>query len=228
MAEDDVLQQELLRRYLERDGHEVIAAIDGVSALRHATDVSTALVVLDVMLPGIDGLQVCEQLREAGCEVPVIMLTARSSEADLLLGLDVGADDYLTKPYRPRELLARTRALLRRTSGGRADTRLHVGAISLDVRRREVTKRDELVELTRAEFELLHTLLRHRDKVLTRAQLLAGVHGDGRFITERTIDSHVKNLRLKLEDDPRQPNWILTAYGVGYRLTDATSRPDAS
>ncbi len=144
-------------------------------------------------------------------------------EHDVLIGLDVGADDYVTKPYRPREVIARIRALLRRTTTTRQTELLTVGEIAVNETRHEARLRGALLGLTRAEFALLRTFLLNRGAVLSRAQLLEGVHGDGRFITARTIDAHVKNLRIKIEDDPRQPRYIHTIYGVGYRLDDDAS-----
>ncbi|WP_328292731.1 response regulator transcription factor [Kineococcus sp. NBC_00420] len=228
VAEDDALQQELLHRYLTREGHDVVIASDGPSALAQAREADTALLVLDVMLPGLDGLQVCSRLREEGSELPVIMLTARSSEADVLIGLDVGADDYVIKPYRPRELVARTRTQLRRTAARRQERQLRAGDVVVDAQRHEALLRGRVLDLTRAEFALLHTLLRNRGIVLSRQQLLEGVHGDGRFITERTVDAHVKNLRTKLEDDPRRPRYVQTVYGVGYRFDGFVDGADAS
>ncbi|MDN3477728.1 response regulator transcription factor [Curtobacterium sp. APC 4022] len=219
VAEDDELQGELLRRYLEREGHEVEVVADGVRALESVKDGRASLLVLDVMLPGLDGLQVSTRLREEGSELPILMVTARVAENDLLLGLDHGADDYLTKPYSPRELLARVRALLRRSAPRRVDGVLRAGAIALDPARRETRSSGRLVDLTRAEFDLLRALMSAAGSVLSRGQLLVALHGDGRFITERTIDAHVKNLRAKLELDPEAPGGIETVYGVGYRFS---------
>ncbi len=192
---------------------------DGVRALESVKDGRASLLVLDVMLPGLDGLQVSTRLREEGSELPILMVTARVAENDLLLGLDHGADDYLTKPYSPRELLARVRALLRRSAPRRVDGVLRAGAIALDPARRETRSSGRLVDLTRAEFDLLRALMSAAGSVLSRGQLLVALHGDGRFITERTIDAHVKNLRAKLELDPEAPGGIETVYGVGYRFS---------
>jgi DNA-binding response OmpR family regulator len=221
VAEDDPKQAELLRRYLEREGHEVLVVHDGRSAIDEARRVDPGLVVLDVMMPKVDGLDVCRVLR-AESDLPILMLTARSTEDDLLLGLDLGADDYVAKPYSPRELMARVRTLLRRTGRSQDDRRLfQAGDLVVDPVRHTVTAADTLVECTLAEFRSIETLAAEPERVFTRKQLLERIHGFDSFITERTVDVHVMNLRKKIEPDPRRPVRLLTVYGVGYKLTHA-------
>lgn len=225
VAEDDEKHAELVRRYLLRDGHEVVVVHDGQAAIAQARRWRPDLLILDVMMPGPDGLQVCRTLRaESG--LPVLMLTARSGEDDLLLGLDLGADDYMTKPYSPRELMARVRALLRRSrstaAAAAADSRvLRVGALAIDAGRHEVRLGERLVECTPGEFALLATLAAQPGRVFTRQQLLELTRGLDHYITERTVDVHMMNLRKKIEREPARPVYLLTVYGVGYKLSDA-------
>jgi len=224
VAEDDTKQAEVIRRYLESEGHTALLVHDGRAALdevrRHRPD----LLVLDVMMPVVDGLDVCRILRRES-DLPVLMLTARSTEEDLLLGLDLGADDYLTKPYSPRELMARIRTLLRRTRAAgtpRQDPVLRVGALAVDPVRRVVEIEGRQVACTPGEFDVLAAMAAEPERVFTRRQLLASTRGDDRYITERTIDVHVLNLRKKIEPVPRQPVYLQTVFGVGYRLTDGS------
>jgi two-component system, OmpR family, alkaline phosphatase synthesis response regulator PhoP len=225
VAEDDEKHAELVRRYLLRDGHELAVVHDGYAAIDHARRWRPDLLILDVMMPGPDGLQVCRTLRaESG--LPVLMLTARSAEDDLLLGLDLGADDYLTKPYSPRELMARVRALLRRSrtvpAAMAASTRIfRVGALAVDPGRHEVRMDGRSVECTPGEFALLATLAGQPGRVFSRRQLLELTRGADHYITERTVDVHMMNLRKKLEPEPARPAYLLTVYGVGYKLSEA-------
>jgi DNA-binding response OmpR family regulator len=220
VAEDDGNQAELVRRYLEQDHHQVLVVHDGLAALDTARARRPSLVVLDLMLPSVDGLDVCRTLRQES-DVLVLMLTARSTEDDLLLGLGVGADDYLTKPFSPRELVARVRTLLRRgrMTQPAPDPRLRVGPLLVDPVRHEVTFAGRPVDCTPGEFRLLETLAAEPDRVFTREQLLERLHGFDRYITGRTIDAHVKNLRRKFEPKTREPAHLLTVYGIGYKLT---------
>lgn len=219
IVEDDALQSELVRRYLEREGHDVTVLADGAEALSEVRRAAPDLLVLDVMLPGADGLTVCRTLREEQFELPILLLTARSTENDLLLGLELGADDYLAKPYSPRELAARVRALLRRAHRTAPASRVvAVGDLEIDPDRRRATLSDRLLDLTRAEFDLLEEFALHPGIVLSRARLLDRLHGTDRWIGGRTIDTHVKNLRAKIEADPQTPSRLLTVYGVGYTL----------
>ncbi|MFE4689721.1 response regulator transcription factor [Streptomyces sp. NPDC056749] len=224
VAEDDAKQAELVRRYLEREGHAVTVVSDGLAALERARQGAPDLLVLDVMMPRADGLDVVRILRAEGREVAVLMLTARATEDDLLLGLDLGADDYMTKPYSPRELMARVRTLLRRTrrdgpreEGGQV---LRVGTLAVDPVRHEVSVDGTGVECTPGEFRLLATMAAEPERVFSRAQLLAELHGFDRYISSRTVDVHIMNLRKKIERAPRRPVRLLTVFGVGYKLMD--------
>ena len=219
VAEDDPKQAELLRRYLEREGHDVIVAVDGRQALDEVRRREPDLLVLDLMMPRIDGLDVTRILRHES-DVPILMVTARSTEDDLLLGLDLGADDYLTKPYSPRELVARARALLRR-SAGRDEQPIHqVGALRVDTRRHEVVVDGALVDVTPKEFAVLAALAAEPGRAFDRTALLEAAFGFDYDGLERTIDVHIANLRKKIEADPTDPQWLLTVYGVGYRMAD--------
>ncbi|MFI7536012.1 response regulator [Streptosporangium sp. NPDC049376] len=222
VAEDDPKQAELLSRYLEQEGHEVLVVHDGRSAIDEARRTDPGLVLLDVMMPKVDGLDVCRVLR-AESDLPILMLTARSTEDDLLLGLDLGADDYVAKPYSPRELMARVRTLLRRTGRSHGADRqvFQAGDLLVDPVRHVVTSADTPVDCTPVEFRIIETLAAEPERVFTRKQLLERIHGFDRFITERTVDVHVMNLRKKIEPDPRRPVRLLTVYGVGYKLTRA-------
>jgi DNA-binding response OmpR family regulator len=218
VAEDDPKQAELVRRYLCREEHTVRVVADGRSAIDEVRRNRPDLLVLDVMMPGVDGLDVCRVLRRE-YDLPVLMVTARAGADDKLLGFDLGADDYLTKPYDPRELMARVRSLLRRAAGP-ADARLRIGDLALDPVRHEVRIRDRQVPCTPAEFRLLATLVAAPDQVFSRGQLVERAYGLDGHITERTIDVHVMNLRRKIEADPRDPEYLRTVYGVGYKVTD--------
>ncbi|MCT4352203.1 response regulator transcription factor [Streptomyces sp. Je 1-79] len=227
VAEDDEKQAELVRRYLEREGHSVTVVTDGRAALDRVRQREPDLLVLDVMMPRTDGLDVVRVLRGEARDLPVLMLTARSTEDDLLLGLDLGADDYMTKPYSPRELMARVRTLLRRTGRGGAGTPaaddgrgLCVGGLRVDADRHEVSVDGTPVECTPGEFRIIAALAAAPDRVFTRPQLLEELHGFDRYVSERTVDMHVMNLRRKIEPKPRTPARLLTVFGVGYKLTD--------
>ena len=229
VAEDDEKQSRLIRVYLEREGNAVQVVADGRAALEKARSGRPDLIVLDVMLPFVDGLDVCRILRAEGSEVPILLLTARSTEEDMLLGLDLGADDYLTKPYSPRELTARVRALLRRSRKGGAATEaalLRVGEVELDTARFEVRVAGRPVTLTSKEFAILEALAREPGRVFTRAQIIERVFGFDRDVLERTVDAHVMNLRRKLETDPGRPRHLETVYGRGYRLADGAAAVD--
>jgi two-component system, OmpR family, alkaline phosphatase synthesis response regulator PhoP len=211
----------LTRDYLEHAGFAVLVAADGPAALKLARTRAPDVIVLDLGLPGIDGLDVTRELRR-GSSVPIIMLTARADESDKLVGLELGADDYVTKPFSPKELVARVRAVLRRAQLAQAPLeRTAVGDLEIDRRRMHVSVAGRRVDLTATEFELLATLAAQPGRVFTRAQLLDAIHGMAFESYERAIDAHVKNLRRKLEPDPRAPRYIETVIGVGYRLADA-------
>jgi len=220
VVDDEPKIVELARDYLEHAGFSVMTSGDGPSAVATVGGRHPDLVVLDLGLPGMDGLDVMRAIRRDS-EIPVVMLTARDDEVDKLLGLELGADDYITKPFSPRELVARVRAVLRRTERRPEVTDLiRVSGVSIDVPRMRVDIDGRSIELTATEFEILTTLARQPGRIFTRSQLLDAVHGVAFESYERAIDTHVKNIRRKLEPDPRRPRYLLTAYGVGYRFAD--------
>ncbi|MER6070743.1 response regulator transcription factor [Streptomyces sp. NPDC001852] len=228
VAEDDEKQAELIRRSLLAEGHTATVVHDGAAALDAARSLRPDLVVLDLMLPVVDGFGVCRALRgREGPEIPVVMLTARSAEDDLLLGLELGADDYMTKPYSPRELMARIRTVLRRSGRG-AGTRdedpvVRAAGISVDPVRHEVRCDGATVDCTPAEFQILLAMAAEPERVFTRRQLLQCTRGFDRASTERAVDVHIMNLRRKIEPDPRRPARLLTVFGVGYKLSGVRS-----
>ncbi len=221
VVEDEIKIARLVRDYLHQAGFAVLEAADGPSALALARTERPDMIVLDLGLPGMDGLDVTRSLR-ATSAVPIIMLTARSEEADRIVGLELGADDYIIKPFSPKELVARIRAVLRRAEAtiGGGET-IRTGQIEIDIPKRRVTVRGDDVELTSTEFDLLVTLARQPGRIYTRAQLLDAIHGVSFESYERSVDAHVKNLRRKIESNPRKPELVLTVYGVGYKFTDA-------
>ncbi len=206
--------------YLEKGGYGVVTAGDGKTALAVARHERPDLVVLDLNLPGMDGLDVCRALRRES-DVPIIMLTARVEETDRLIGLELGADDYITKPFSPRELVARVRAVLRRVQGGvRTPGLIRAGDLEIDLHGHAVTRAGEQIHLTRTEFNLLATLAQHPGQAFSRAQLLDRVHGVAYDGYDRSIDAHIKNMRRKLEPDLSEPRYVLTVYGIGYKFAD--------
>jgi len=212
----------VLKGYLEQAGFRVVTAGDGQMALTTFRHEKPDLVILDLMLPGIDGLDVCRILRRES-NVPIIMLTARAEEADRVIGLELGADDYVVKPFSPREVVARVRAVLRRVEGDVSPSeRLLSEDIALDLAAHQATVAGRLVELTPMEFDLLAVLLRSPGRTFTRAQLLQQVQDSPLEGFERTVDVHVRNIRAKIEPDPKNPRYILTVYGVGYKLLEPT------
>ncbi len=220
VVDDEPRIVQLARDYLEHAGFEVLTATDGPTALATARMRGPDVIVLDLGLPRMDGLDVARAIRRDSA-VPIIMLTARADETDTLIGLELGADDYMTKPFSPRELVARVRAVLRRVGGDLAHADVvHVGDVELDMPRMRVTVGGRRVELTPTEFQLLATLARQPGRVLTRAQLLDAIHGVAFESFERAIDAHVKNIRRKLEPDPRSPRYVQTVFGVGYRFAE--------
>ena len=221
VVDDEPRIVQLVRDYLEHGGFTVLVASDGPAALRSARTGRPDLVVLDLGLPGLDGLDVARALRRDG-EVPIIMLTARTEESDKLIGLELGADDYLTKPFSPKELVARVRAVLRRAEGLRSPSEvIRVGSdVELDVPRMEARFDGRRVDLTKTEFQLLSTMARQPGRVFTRSQLLDAVRGVAFESYERAIDAHIKNVRKKIEPDPRSPRYLLTVFGVGYRFAE--------
>jgi DNA-binding response OmpR family regulator len=223
VVDDEPKIVQLARDYLEHAGFAVLTAAYGKAAVTVAQSRRPDLVVLDLGLPGLDGLDVTRELRRDST-IPIVMLTARDDELDKLLGLELGADDYLTKPFSPRELVARVRAVLRRAERPRdAAETIRVGDVVLDVPRMRTEVAGTAVELTPTEFQLLATLAARPGRIFTRSQLLDALHGVAFETYERAIDSHIKNLRRKLEPDPRRPRYVLTVYGVGYRFADDRS-----
>jgi two-component system alkaline phosphatase synthesis response regulator PhoP len=223
VVDDEPKIAQLARDYLEHAGFAVVTAGDGPSALHAARVRHPDLVVLDLGLPGLDGLEVMRSIRLTGA-MPIVVVTARDTELDKLLGLELGADDYVTKPFSPRELVARVRAVLRRTERATEPRdRIEVGDLVLDVPRLRVTLRGRPIDLTATEFSLLATMAREPGRVFTRSQLLDAVHGVAFDSYERAIDAHVKNLRRKLEPEPSRPRYVLTVYGVGYRVAEPDS-----
>ena len=218
VVDDEPRIAEICRDYLERAGFKVFTAATGAEALAAARTQPPNLIVLDLGLPKMDGLDVTRALRKYS-NVPIIMLTARVDERDKLAGLDLGADDYLTKPFSPRELVARVRAVFRRVDAGaaRGDV-IRAADVTIDVPRMHVQAWNRAVDLTATEFGLLATLMRQPGRVFTRAQLLDAIRGDEAQSFDRAVDAHIKNLRKKLERDPRSPRYVLTVYGVGYRF----------
>ncbi|MFC5724533.1 response regulator transcription factor [Streptomyces gamaensis] len=228
VAEDEQKQADVVRRYLEREGHTVTVVHDGRAALEAARRSQPDLLVLDVMMPKVDGLDVVRILRRE-TDVPVLLLTARSDEDDLLLGLDLGADDYMTKPYSPRELMARVRTLLRRTRNDLpCDGSFEGGGLVVTPSRHEVGKDGRMIDCTPGEFQILAAMAAEPNRVFTRAQLLATVHGSGARVTERTVDVHIMNIRKKIEPDPRRPVHLVTVFGVGYKLIEAPRAMDGT
>jgi two-component system, OmpR family, alkaline phosphatase synthesis response regulator PhoP len=223
IAEDDAKTAATIHLYLKHAGYESMHARDGIQALRMIRSNAPDLIILDLMLPGNNGWNVCREVR-AFSDVPILMLTARSQEEDKLKGLEMGADDYVTKPFSPRELVARVRAVLRRAErSAEPSDRIVVGDLVLDVPRLRSTAAGRSIELTATEFAILATMARDPGRVFTRSQLLDAVHGVAFEAYERAIDAHVKNIRRKLEPDPARPRYLLTVYGVGYRVAE----PDA-
>ena len=222
VVEDEAKIARLVRDYLEHAGFEAVVVGDGETALASARRSTPDLVVLDLGLPDRDGLDVARALRRTS-GVPIVMLTARGDEIDRVVGLELGADDYVVKPFSPKELVARVRAVLRRTQAARAGGPevLRVADVEVDVPRMRVTVAGRPVELTATEFQLLATLAREPGRVFTRGQLLDAVHGVAFESYERAVDAHVKNLRRKLEPVPGRPRYLLTVHGVGYRFADA-------
>jgi DNA-binding response OmpR family regulator len=223
LVDDEQAVQKLLSYPLRKEGYDVVPALDGREALDRLSDGSFDLVVLDVMLPKVDGFDVCRQIR-ARSTVPIIMLTAKTEEIDKVLGLELGADDYITKPFSMREFRSRVKAVLRRAELARGDDQRHEpledGDLQIDFDRRAVEVRGEPVRLTYVEFEILAALARHPGRVFSRTQLLDRVWGDSSYRDPRTVDVHIRHLREKLEKDSKTPELLLTVRGVGYRYRE--------
>ncbi len=218
VVEDEPNMVQGLRDNFEFEGYEVITASDGVEGLQKALDESPDLVVLDVMMPRMSGLEVCKQLRAKRASLPIIMLTARGQEVDKVVGLELGADDYVTKPFSIRELLARVKAILRRVAAPKNLEHHSFADIEVDLRRCRVVKSGKQLDVSSKEFELLKYFISHSGETLSRDRLLEDVWGYDNFPTTRTVDTHLVRLRQKLEPDPEQPQYFLTVHGTGYRF----------
>jgi DNA-binding response OmpR family regulator len=218
VVDDEPIVRDVVVRYLRRDGFETLEAADGDSARKLIENDAPQLVVLDVMLPGMDGLALCRWIRSRG-DLPVIMLTARGEEADRIVGLELGADDYVTKPFSPRELAVRVRTVLRRTANASLSAeRLELGLLTIDARTREVTLVDETLRLTAKEFDLLFFLASHPRQVFSRDQLMDRVWGYSTVLDTGTVTVHMQRLRSKIEPEPKSPRHLETVWGVGYRF----------
>lgn len=227
IIEDDRNIADLVRRYLERAGYETMVAHDGGDGLEMAQTRPPRFVILDVMLPSMDGWEVCKALRKSS-EVPILMLTARAEEMDRVVGLSIGADDYVVKPFSPRELVERVKAILRRTGAAPvqpAATVLSYGGLTLDAEKRRVTMNDTLIALTPSEFTLLEALMASPGRVYSRADLLNRLYVGGESVVDRVVDVHIGKLRRKIETEPSGTRYIETVHGIGYRFTDAVTSP---
>ena len=219
LIEDEAAMAKGLRDAFEHHGYVVKAASDGETGLEMASNEQPDLIVLDVMLPGMDGFDACSQLRKRGVSVPILMLTARGEEVDKVVGLEIGADDYITKPFSARELLARVKAHLRRSTEKVSSLREYkFGDVKVDFQKFKVLRKGKPVDLTSTEFSLLQLLIEHRSDVVSREEILNKVWGYETYPDSRTVDSHILNLRQKLESDPHKPEYILTMHGMGYKF----------
>ncbi len=219
VVDDEKKIVDIVRAYLERDGYRVLVAYDGRSALEISRKQSPDLIILDLMLPEVSGWDVCRAVRKES-NVPIIMLTAREETADKIVGLELGADDYVTKPFDPKELVSRVKAVLRRVQSMDVPQVLRVVDLVIDVEKRQLSRGGGPVSLTPLEFELLRVLAERPGRVYSRMELLDRIQGDAYEGYERTIDSHIKNLRKKIEPDPEHPQYIITVYGIGYKLEE--------
>jgi two-component system, OmpR family, response regulator len=220
VVDDEKKIVDIIRAYLEKDGYQVIPSFDGKTALNIALSQQPDLIILDLMLPEISGWDVCRSIRKQS-EVPIIMLTARDEVTDKIIGLEMGADDYITKPFDPKELVSRVRAVLRRSDSPAIRKQLiQIADLSIDEEKRQVLRSGDIIELTPNEFDILYVMAENPGRVFSRMQLLDKVQGDAYEGYERTIDSHIKNLRKKLEIDPEHPHYILTVHGIGYKLEE--------
>ena len=218
IVDDDAKLVQLLKAYFDKEGFLTYTANDGRYALQLVREKKPDILILDLMLPGIDGWDVCRKIRRDN-DLPILMLTARDEESDRLIGLEIGADDYVTKPFSPKEVVARTKAILRRTRQAVVQPQLiRSGALTIDLERHLVMKGETSVELTPTEFKLLELLTGNAGKVFSRLQLVEQMQGGLFEGYERTVDAHIKNLRRKLEDNPKEPRYIVTVYGVGYKF----------
>lgn len=219
IVDDDVKLVNLLQTYFAKDGYITYCANSGLDALAAVREKKPDIIVLDLMLPGLDGWEVCKKIRRDS-DVPIIMLTARDEESDRLVGLEIGADDYVTKPFSPKEVVARAKVILRRTH--KEMTRYQptkIGNLVIDLERHQVTQEEQLIDLTPTEFKLLELLVSNVGKVFTRLQIVEQTQGYSFDGYERTVDAHIKNLRRKIEVNPKSPQYIQTVYGIGYKFT---------
>jgi DNA-binding response OmpR family regulator len=220
IVDDEKKIVDIVKAYLEKENYLVFVAHDGAAALEMVNDANPDLIVLDLMLPKISGWDVCRQLRR-NSNVPIIMLTARDEVSDKIVGLELGADDYITKPFNPSELVSRVRAILRRSiSGNQIKSKIKIGHLTIDVEKRVIYYEDKIIELTATEFDIIKMLAESPGRVYSRMQILDKIQGDTYEGYERTIDSHIKNLRKKIEPNPDRPIYIITVYGVGYKMGD--------
>ena len=218
IVDDDVKLVNLLRTYFDKEGFSIYSAYNGLDALQIVRERKPDIIILDLMLPGMDGWDVCRKIRKDN-DVPILMLTAREEETDRLVGLEIGADDYVTKPFSPKEVVARVKAILRRTNKEviRHEP-IRIGTISIDLERHEVTCNQQIVELTPTEFKILELLAMNKGKVFSRLQIAEQTQGYTFEGYERTVDAHIKNLRRKIEIQPKEPQYIQTVYGIGYKF----------
>lgn len=225
VVDDEKQIVEVLSAYLKKEGYSVITAYDGRTALDTALSESPDLILLDLMLPEINGFEICRLVRNTS-PIPIIMLTARDDETDKILCLEVGADDYITKPFSPREVLARVRAVLRRSTGevqNQDQERIKIGELEIDLAKHEVKKAGLAIQLTPTEFKILEAMAKSPGRVFTRLQLIDYVQGYSFEGYERTVDAHIKNLRQKIEDNPKSPTYVVTVFGVGYRMEEGNN-----
>jgi DNA-binding response OmpR family regulator len=232
MVEDNKDLAKVLKMHLEDLSFEVELAYDGVAGLTKAETGKYDLIILDLMLPGLAGMEICRHVRSKDAYTPILMLTSKSSELDRILGLEMGADDYVTKPFSIKELMARVKAIFRRVEGMQGNTKLeraviHAGDLDIDSARRTVHRQGEAIDLTAKEFDLLLHFARHPGRVYSRSQLLDIVWGYGHDGYEHTVNSHMNRLRAKIEKDPSNPRHILTVWGVGYKFSDHNTNPEA-
>jgi len=222
IVDDDVKLVKLLQTYFEKEGYNTYSAIDGLDALQMVRECKPDIIVLDLMLPGLDGLNVCRRIRKDN-DIPIIMLTARDEESDRLIGLEIGADDYVTKPFSPKEVIARAKAILRRAKKevvGREP--IKVGTLIIDLERHQVTKDGQIMDVTPTEFKIMEILAGNVGKVYSRLQIFEQIQGYSFEGYERTIDAHIKNLRHKIEINSKEPQNIQTVYGIGYKFAGQT------
>ncbi|WP_110953798.1 response regulator transcription factor [Anaerosinus massiliensis] len=218
IVDDDIKLVQLLKTYFEKDGFITYTANDGLAAMQEVKQRKPDIMILDLMLPGLDGWEVCRRIRRDN-DIPIIMLTARDEESDRLIGLEIGADDYVSKPFSPKEVVARAKVILRRTYKNLTQvSMIKSGDLTIDLERYQVTRKEQILELTPTEFKLLELLAGNAGKVFSRLQIVEQTQGYTFEGYERTIDAHIKNLRRKLELNPKEPQYIITVYGIGYKF----------